>query len=440
MKMYFLPEVDVKSHTVSQRFNGNIKLCREFCDVPRTFLFEKFIKFGKDFVFYTIDWLSNQIVHGKLDQKGGGYKFKRDKIPIRWNASQVIMFDLVPAMGFYELFRVGEIVIMKFSFYKVPGLFSESIEVQDFVVIIGNKVVNNVLNTLNYVAVVFSNLDFPTDRSESILQCNKEKHDFQCSITLYQVVFKMSNGFELVEISDNSLEKYVEGIFVVENMIFNKTEDIILFQLKTLKKIILLVYNLNSRNIEETITVFERERGFEEELVVGTVQYNTRVFFVNHRDYEGGLIIVISDIVQQLKVFRRNKTSSYLFKCVLLNFDDTLISRDCVPYCFSNRNNQIMLFLTSSKYVSVYDLFDMSNNAVFALQDNEDNGIPWLYVNDTGEEFYVRHNDKVCVYLYKSMLSLTQQAAAIVAQTYTKSELNSMRLPGHLQKYLQLFW
>ena len=65
-----------------------------------------------------------------------------------------------------------------------------------------------------------------------------------------------------------------------------------------------------------------------------------------------------------------------------------------------------------------YDLFNISNNTLIDRQDNLEDGIPELHFNESGEEFYLRYYDKLCVYLYKSMFkSLATHATSIAAKT-----------------------
>ena len=83
----------------------------------------------------------------------------------------------------------------------------------------------------------------------------------------------------------------------------------------------------------------------------------------------------------------------------------------------------------------------MSNQTVFGLSNRICRHPLELYFNESGEEFYVIYDDKICVYLYKSMFkSLVSLSASVVAQTYKKPQLIEMRLPQHIYKYLNHFW
>ena len=118
-------------------------------------------------------------------------------------------------------------------------------------------------------------------------------------------------------------------------------------------------------------------------------------------------------------------------------------SCDYGAYCgVSNRNNQILFFIFQDSDITFYDLFNKSNKALFAVRDIQTYGKPDLFFNESGEEFYLSCSpDKYFVYRYRSMLkSLASHAASVAVQTYTKSQLIEMRLPGNLYKFLELLW
>ena len=68
------------------------------------------------------------------------------------------------------------------------------------------------------------------------------------------------NCYKFAELCRNNLEELI-GEFTGMEMIFNRTEDILLFHAKTLNKspshLVILIYNKNSGCFEETIKVFE---------------------------------------------------------------------------------------------------------------------------------------------------------------------------------------
>ena len=88
----------------------------------------------------------------------------------------------------------------------------------------------------------------------------------------------------------------------------------------------------------------------------------------------------------------------------------------------------------------IYDLFDIYSKTIFGLNDLGYEYPPDLCFNEFGEEFYIRYDNNICLYLYKSMFkSLVSHSASVVAQRYTKPQLIEVRLPQHVYKYLNLF-
>ena len=103
--------------------------------------------------------------------------------------------------------------------------------------------------------------------------------------------------------------------------------------------------------------------------------------------------------------------------------------------------SNFIFFIAGKNGIVVYDLFDLSNKTVSGLNNLGDEYLPQLRFNESEEEFYIIHDDKICLYLYKSMFkSLVSHFSSIIAQPYTKSQLIEMRLPQHVYKYLNLFW
>ena len=115
-----------------------------------------------------------------------------------------------------------------------------------------------------------------------------------------------------------------------------------------------------------------------------------------------------------------------------MNFTSLLDYDSC---CCSNSHNQILFFLVKQWEVVIYDLFDTSDFAV--LPYDEDKEPSQLHVNESGEEIYAYHRQRMSVYLYKAMLkSLFSQSALITVKVYTKAQLRDMNLPRQFYKYL----
>ena len=78
----------------------------------------------------------------------------------------------------------------------------------------------------------------------------------------------------------------MDDSFLVEDMIFNKIQRIMITQVKTYDKIILFLYNIKSRNIQETIATFENDPNLEDQ------PCSTKVFFfVNHTNHDVRVIV-----------------------------------------------------------------------------------------------------------------------------------------------------
>ena len=273
-------------------------------------------------------------------------------------------------------------------------------------------------------------------KNETICNVHKGNKIFQSLLILCERQLKESNKYKLIEKCRNNLETFTDELFVVEDIIFSKIQGTMLIQVRTYDKIILFVYNMKLLNIQETVTVFQNESG--------TIKHQprpTKDFFVNHTDYDDGLIVAASGLCKQIKVFSRTlKTGYRLLFCVSFNFIVTG-SSDYKLHCMSNRYNQILFFLAGRNGIVVYDLFDISNKTIFGLNELGYEDSPELCFNESGEELYIRYDDKICVYLCKSMFkSLVSLSASVVAQTYAKPHLIEMRLLQHVYKYLNLFW
>ena len=117
-------------------------------------------------------------------------------------------------------------------------------------------------------------------------------------------------------------------------MIFNEVEGILLVQVKAKGKIVMLLHNIKSEQIEESITVFGNEPRLDYD------RRSTKIFFVNHKDFEGCIIVAVSHVVKQMKVFSRcGKVDNRLLFWESLDINAVRYSCDYGAYCVSNRNN-----------------------------------------------------------------------------------------------------
>ena len=79
-------------------------------------------------------------------------------------------------------------------------------------------------------------------------------------LVLFEIQMESKNCYKFAELCRNNLEELI-GEFTGMEMIFNRTEDILLFYAKTLNEspshLVILIYNMNLDCFEETIKVFE---------------------------------------------------------------------------------------------------------------------------------------------------------------------------------------
>ena len=168
----------------------------------------------------------------------------------------------------------------------------------------------------------------------------KKSKNFRCLLILFELQLKESNKYRLVEISRTDLETYTADLFVVKDEIFNEVEGILLIHVKAKDKVIMFLHNIKSKKIEESITVFENEPRLDDD------GGSTKIFFVNHIDFEGGIIVAVSHVVKQMKVFSRcGKIGYRLLLSESLDINDVRHSHAYGAYCVSNRNNQILFLL-----------------------------------------------------------------------------------------------
>ena len=167
----------------------------------------------------------------------------------------------------------------------------------------------------------------------------------------------------------------------------------------------LLIYNVKSKSIEQSV-----------EAIVDPI--SSKVFFLDHVDYEGGVIVTVCFYENhEVRLFSKIGKRGYsLLKCFSMNFTSVIEEYSC---CCSNRHSQILFSLVKRWEVIIYDLFDTSDFAV--LPYGEDEGPPQFYFNESGEEIYAYHRQRMSVYFYKSMLkSLFLQSALIAANSTQK--------------------
>lgn len=431
--MYFLPEEEIKACSISYRLERNLKLMRVIYLPKKPQHYEYVTKYGSELILYSINWDTLEITGHKFDHKGIVLKYNCGKIsnpsPIAWSAVAV---ESLPIVAVYH--AVKGCKKFKMAFFDISGNASgEKIHVKDILFDLGYVYRRStILTKSNFVAVFFnfyrkSNSLKPWWKSR--LGTSNEimtEWSFHCLFVLFEIQLTGDNYYECIEISRINLEEYVEGSFDIEDMICNKTEQKIIFQLQTLRnlpsELILVLYDTKRKSILQTFVAFENPR-------------YCMAYFVNHLDFEGGIIITVSYNSNEIKMFTSDGKNKFIFfSCLSFAFDNTLSPCTYYPYCISNCKNQLLFFQVRRNHVKVCDLLDVSNSAFLPIATDER---PLRFqFNETGEEIYIYDNKKMYIYLCKPILkSLALLSASAVSKRYTKSKLVEMRLPKQLYKY-----
>lgn len=412
--MYLLPEDEVKDFTVSSKLENNIKLMR-VVDLPNTpQQYERLVKYGGELILHSINWDTWKISGRKFDHNGVVCCYEGanipDSAPMSCGAKAIEALPLVLVSHALQGRKK-----YKLSFFDVSGKFYQKIEVKSTVCDVGHEYFRvTILTRSKYVAIFFNFYN-------EVLN----ERSVHCLFVMFEIQLKADNYFECVEITRINLEEHVDGQFDIEDMVFNETEERVLFQVKKLSNspsLILLLYDIKTKSIEQIITAFENPE-------------ECKVYFVDNINCKGGIIVAVSYNSNEIRVYIKNNQRDYrIFKSFSFEFDNALPPHTYLPYCISNRDNQILFFQVNQSNVIVYDLFDTSNKTVLPI--SADKKLLYLYFNETGEEVYIYDKEKIYIYLYRSMFkSLVSQCVSVVRKTYTKSQLTEMRLPRQLYKY-----
>ena len=134
-------------------------------------------------------------------------------------------------------------------------------------------------------------------------------------LVLFEIQVKGDNYYECMEISRINLEDYIEVIDLVtfEGMVYNQTEEQILLQFKPIQRLSVntFIYELNgalyeikARTILQTFVAFKIPYCRDTDK---TNHLDLKTFFVDHVDFEGGIIIAISSQINEVKMFARNR-------------------------------------------------------------------------------------------------------------------------------------
>ena len=450
--MYFLPENEIKACSVSSRLEKNLKPMREIYLYQEPWQCEHVTNYGSELILYSIDRGSLEISCLKFDHKGVVCKYNCGKIPdtsplvylLQRDWSTIAVGSVPVVAFFYALQKVNSdeknqtLKKFKIIFFDISGSVSHKVRIKDVLFDVDYVYLKNtVLTSSNYIAVFFK--FYHQSPSFQPWLKTKQKRSNEASakwslrhlFVLFEIQLKGDNCYECVEISRINLEEYIEvkdtfGDLIIENMVCNETEQKILFQLRRSRflfsEVLLALYDIKTRSILQTFVAFENPAW-------------CMTYFVNHLDFEGGIIVGASYGSNEIRLFTRNGENNFIpFTCVSFKFEYSLSPVNFTPYCISNCKNQLLFFQVKENCVTVCDLFDMTNRTTLFIAAGQ---MPFrLHFNKTGEELYIYNGEKMYIYLYKPIFkSLTLLSASIVAKCYTKSKLIEMELPKRLYKY-----
>ena len=192
IKMYFIPEAEMRSCNAKRNLNQNIKLVREFHNIPYSSEdgeYTHFMIFNSDLIFYVGDvWETKRIKIWKFDHSGLFQFLTDEEIPE--TCVSPLKFDSIPIIGFYIRESKSEIEQVKFSFRKIPGIASQIIESDDVTLNINGKENCQVLCSSNFVAMIHENLLYPDYVNfpyAIIWDINKGKENFHCVFILFEL-------------------------------------------------------------------------------------------------------------------------------------------------------------------------------------------------------------------------------------------------------------
>lgn len=427
--MYFLPEDEIKSCSLAHRLEKSFKLMRVI-NLPETrYPVEHVTRLGSDYILYHVEKFNrNGIVFSY------SYKEIYDSFPMYWwhqaIESRPIVQEDVKLKDRYRKLRK-----FKISFFDVSRNVSQEFLLKD-VFGVGCRFDNStILTRSNYIAVFIK--FFRKSKSKTSRETTTER-----SLDWLFLLFKIQSKcdyYECVEISRINLKDYIEDLngLKIEDMVYNQTEEQILLQFRryccsgfggVTSELNLVLYDIKTRSVLQTFLAFK------------TSMYSFfQTYFVDHVDFEGGIIIALLCYGNETKMFSRNGVHKFtLFKSLSFRFNNQCVTDHARRYCMSNSNSQLLFFVPSPENVAVHDLFDISNDMYLPISRKV--GEPFeVRHNKTGEELYICRGKKSYIYLHKPMFkSLTLLSASVVSKTYTKSDLTKMGLPRQLYKYLKV--
>ena len=245
------------------------------------------------------------------------------------------------------------------------------------------------------------------------------KSIFFSEILVLKIQFQDDSNCEVVEDFRKNLSQFIDAYY--SEVHFMKVVDkrmFLQYQTKDVCKEDSCILNLSSGDIHN--------------LPPGFMEDESRLYVVKHGKTD--LIGLFPNQVKVLRYFGHGK-----FKSKLMDFDF-----NSYPLCdvefISNRSSQVFMILStfSSNEIHVFGLFDLKNRALI-FQGSEDKHLQ-IFVNGTGEEIYIFHQNTLSVYFHHSPVkSLLSLAAAIIRIIYTENELSQMNLLGKYQYLYQSY-
>ena len=426
----FLPKEEFESLKLSTSLS-RMKLMRQFRFESLLYGGFHFLKLGKEVILYCFSTNSDDtgyIDSWKFLNNGYTQRLRSNKIPNFPPRSDVmnrkVLFTLssLPLVGMSEEMRDGNIEI---SFYIVPGSYENSNSIKNVVIDIepATRIVSHDVKAAgNYFAVC---LCLRLKRQGGGRR-SQRKTNF---MVLVQGERNEFGNYEFVEICRENIADFIDGGAVVHNIVVNEIQDTILFHVKEdlerPSKDHILVYNMNSKIVENTIYIGEYD--------LDPSKVHDTVYFINHHIYGGIIVTVLSDMI---KVYAKSGKDCYriIHKVPYKNKEGSIITS-----CIRNRNSQILFFRKVRDKIMVHDLFDFVDckSIPYKVEEGMDQKRHFLKFGETGEEIFVWNHIELCVYAYKSSSeTLLASTAHAVSKMYKASQVKEMKLPAQLYRLL----
>jgi len=249
----------------------------------------------------------------------------------------------------------------------------------------------------------------------------------------YLILFKIIERNEqkiLMEVCRSNLNERFQNINNVQKLKINKnlpSKLLIIMQTITSYSPVVATFDMNTLQFSSAINLSYTE--------------NLLKFFYTYQKILKEMIIVFEHNDLILHIIRESSDHKlYIYKKILLT---DMIDKDDTDICdlsiCNNRNNEIILFCNTwgkddtKRSVLVYELVNdrMYRKLCISGRDQLPNVI--LFFNTTGEEIFLKEENKLNVFVYKSQVrSLKGICQLVVNDQYTNEQLKQLSLPKYI--------